>query len=165
MRPIERKGNIMIKVEISGENPLEVFAQAAVYGVKLLQIPEVSEASDLVLNMEKHWKATKQAAGQPDTGNSVSKPTASAVPPECDTLIPEPEAPAADPAPEKAPPAEKIPTMEEVRATGVAAGQKYGNPKVKAILKEMGVAKMSELAEGDRAAFIQKLESLGDGNA
>ncbi|RKJ41952.1 hypothetical protein D7X94_00275 [Acutalibacter sp. 1XD8-33] len=155
----------MIKVEISGENPLEVFAQAAVYGVKLLQIPEVSEASDLVLNMEKHWKATKQAAGQPDTGNSVSKPTAPTVPPECDTLIPEPEAPAADPAPEKAPSAEKIPTMEEVRAAGVAAGQKYGNPKVKAILKEMGVAKMSELAEGDRAVFLQNLESLGDGDA
>ena len=142
----------MIKVEITGENPLEVFAQTAVYGVKLLQISEVREASDLVLNMEKHWKATKQAAGAPDMGNPISTPTAPAVPPECDTRISEPEAPAADPAPEKAPPAEKIPTMEEVRATGVAAGQKYGNPKVKAILKEMGVAKMSELAEGDRAA-------------
>ena len=46
----------MIKVEITGENPLEVFAQTAVYGVKLLQIPEVAEASDLVTNMEKHWK-------------------------------------------------------------------------------------------------------------
>ncbi len=155
----------MIKVEITGENPLEVFAQAAVYGVKLLQIPEVSEASDLVLNMEKHWKATKQAAGAPDMGNPISKPTAPAVPPERDTLTPEPESPAADPAPEKAPTAEKIPTMEEVRAAGVAAGQTYGNPKVKAILKEMGVAKMSELAEGDRVAFLQKLESLGDGDA
>lgn len=155
----------MIKVEITGENPLEVFAQTAVYGVKLLQIPDVAEASDLVLNMEKHWKATKQAAGTPDTGIPASKPTTPAVPPECDTLPSEPEDPAADSAPEKAPPAKKAPTMEEVRAAGVAAGQKYGNPKVKAILKEMGVTKMSELAEGDRAAFLQKLESLGDGDA
>lgn len=155
----------MIKVEITGENPLEVFAQTAVYGVKLLQIPEVAEASDLVTNMEKHWKATKQAAGQPDMGKPISKPTAPTVPPECDTLPPEPEAPAADPASEKAPPAEKVPTMEEVRAAGIAAGQKHGNAKVKTILKEMGVAKMSELAEGDRATFLQKLESLGDGIA
>ena len=136
----------MIKVEISGENPVEVFAQTAVYGVKLLQIPEVAEASDLVMNMEKHWKATKQAAGQPDIGIPASKPIAPTVPPECDTLPPEPEAPAADPVPEKTLPAEKVPTMEEVRAAGVAAGQKHGNPKVRAILKEMGVAKISELA-------------------
>ncbi|MCI9192008.1 MAG: hypothetical protein HFE92_01245 [Acutalibacter muris] len=155
----------MIKVEITGENPLDVFAQTAVYGLKLLQSPEVREASTLVQNMEKHWKATKQAAGAPDIGIPTSKPTTPAVPPECDTLPPEPEPPAADPAPEKAPTAEKIPTMEEVRAAGVATGQKYGNPKVKAILKEMGVAKMSELAEGDRNAFLQKLESLGDGDA
>lgn len=155
----------MIKVEITGENPLEVFAQTAVYGVKLLQIPEVAEASDLVMNMEKHWKATKQATAQPDSGNPISKPTATTVPPECDTLIPEPENPDATPASEKAPTAEKVPTAEEVRAKGVAAGQKHGNAAVKAILKEMGVAKMSELAEGDRAAFLQKLESLGDSNA
>lgn len=155
----------MIKVEITGENPLEVFAQTAVYGVKLLQIPEVAEASDLVMNMEKHWKATKQAVAQPDMGNPISKPTAPTVPPECDTLIPEPENPDAAPASEKAPTAEKVPTAEEVRAKGVAAGQKHGNAAVKAILKEMGVAKMSELAEGDRAAFLQKLESLGDSNA
>lgn len=154
----------MIKVEITGENPLEVFAQTAVYGVKLLQISEVREASDLVLNMEKHWKTTRQAAGSPDMGNPISKPTAPAVPPECDTLTPEPGYPTASEL-EGTPPAEKIPTMEEVRAAGVAAGQKYGNPKVKAILKEMGIAKMSELAEGDRATFLQKLESLGDGDA
>lgn len=157
----------MIKIEITADNPLEACAQAAVYGVKLLQIPDVAEATDLVINMEKNWKAKKEkeAAGTPDMGNPISKPTAPAVPPESDTPIPEPKAPAADPAPEKAPPAEKIPTMEEVRAAGVASGQKYGNPKVKAILKEMGVAKMSELAEGDRAVFLQKLESLGDGDA
>lgn len=155
----------MIKVEITGENPLEVFAQTAVYGVKLLQIPEVAEASDLVMNMEKHWKATKQAVAQPDMGNPISKPTAPAVPPECDTPIPEPEAPAADPAREKVPPAEKTLTYEEIRAAGIAAGQKYGNKAVKAILKEMGVNGMGELAEGDRAVFLQKLESLGDGNA
>ena len=136
----------------------------SVYGVKLLQISEVREASDLVLNMEKHWKATKQAAGAPDIGIPTSKPTAPAVPPECDTLTPESGYPTASEL-EGTPPADKIPTMEEVRAAGVAAGQKYGNPKVKAILKEMGVAKMSELAEGDRAAFLQKLESLGDGDA
>lgn len=156
----------MIKVEITGENPLEVFAQTAVCGVNLLQIPQVAEASDLVMDMEKHWIAHNQAAGLPDMGNPISKHTAPKVPPECDTLIPEPEAPAvADPASEKAPPAEKAPTIEEVRAAGIAAGQKHGNPKVKAILKEMGVAKMSELTEGNRAAFLQKLESLGDDNA
>lgn len=155
----------MVKIEFTGESPLEVFAQAAAYGVKVMQIPEVAERSAQVVNMEKHWRATKQAAGQPDTGAPVSKPAAPRVPPACDTLPPEPVAPAAGPALEKAPPAGKAPTMEEVRAAGVAAGQKYGNPKVKAILKGMGVEKMSELAGEGRAAFLQKLESLGDGNA
>ena len=157
----------MIKIEITADNPLEACAQAAVYGVKLLQIPDVAEATDLVINMEKHWKVKKEkeAAGTPDMGNPISKPTAPAVPPECDTPIPEPEAPAADPAREKVPPAEKTLTDEEIRAAGIAAGQKYGNKAVKAILKEMGVNGMGELAEGDRAVFLQELESLGDGNA
>lgn len=155
----------MIKVEISGENPLEVFAQTAVYGVKLLQIPEVNEASDLVINMEKHWKATKQAAGAPNMGIPTSTPTAPAVPPACNPQAPETEPSAADPAPEKTAAAEKAPTYEEIRAAGIAAGQKHGNKVIKAILKEMGVNGMGELAEGDRAAFLRKLESLGDGDA
>lgn len=145
----------MIKIEINGTNPLEVFAQAAVYGLKLMQIPDVRDATDLVLAMEQHWKNTQT----PDIGIPTSNPKA---PPKSVAPTPEPEPPAELPAEDK--PA-SAPTIEEVRAKGMAAGQQHGNAAVKAILKEMGVTKMSDLAESDRAAFLQKLESLGDGNA
>lgn len=155
----------MIKIEITGSNPLETFAQAAVYGLKLMQIPEVTEAADIVMAMESHWKNTKAADNKADMGNPISLPKAPAVPPECDTLTPEPESPPPAPTTGKAAAAPTVPTAEEVRAKGVAAGQKHGNAAVKAILKELGVAKISDLAESDRATFLQKLESLGDGNA
>lgn len=155
----------MIKIEISGTNPLETFAQAAVYGLKLMQIPEVTEAADIVIAIENHWKSTTAAQNKAETGNPVSVPKAPAVPPECDTLIPEPESQPPAPTAEKATVAHTVPTAEEVRAKGVAAGQKHGNAAVKAILKELGVTKMSDLAESDRAVFLQKLESLGDDHA
>lgn len=155
----------MIKIEITAENPLEAFAQAAVYGLKLMQIPDVTEAADIVQAMEKNWKNTKAAENKVETGNPVSTPKAPAVPPECDTLTPEPESPPPAPAAENTTATPTVPTIEEVRAKGVAAGQKYGNAAVKAILKEMGVKGMGDLPESDRAAFLQKLESLGDGNA
>ena len=74
-------------------------------------------------------------------------------------------APAPEPKPEGQP---KPPKLEEVRAKGLEAAKKHGQPAVKAILESFGVPSMTNLAESDRAAFLEKLEALegqGDGNA
>lgn len=121
----------MIKIEITGTNPLEVFAQTTVYGMKLMQIPEVSEATDLVLAMEKNWKNT-QAAQTTDMGNPITPSKA-------------PAAPAEPPVGDK--PA-GAPTMEEVRAKGVAAGQKHGNAAVKPFQTSTSFVPKHRVAKG-----------------
>lgn len=72
-----------------------------------------------------------------------------------------------DPPPAPAPEPEPVkpPKLEEVRAAGIEAARKYGQGAIKALLEKYGVPNMTSLAESDRAAFMEALKGLGDGNA
>jgi hypothetical protein len=67
---------------------------------------------------------------------------------------PEPE-----PEPKKAAPKKEPVPADVAKATLEAAG-KVGAPKVRALLKQFGVVKASELPEGDRPAYLAALAEL-----
>lgn len=52
--------------------------------------------------------------------------------------------------------------LEEIRAKGLAAARTHGQPAVKALLEEFGAANMTNLAPEQYAAFVERLEGLGN---
>lgn len=171
----------MLEIKITGETPLEALASLSAFGLHCLADKAVHDAANRILEAEQA-KERKEAAkvSKSDTtaptGAAAGLSAAPANPQAPADLPPEPyveEPPHGEPqpAPEPTPTPEdqpKPPALEVVRAKGLAAAQKYGKPAVKAILESFGVPSMTNLAEGDRAAFLVKLEALegqGDGNA
>ena len=80
-----------------------------------------------------------------------------------ENAAPAPEKPQEAPAPK--PTTGSTPSLEAIRAKGIEAAKKYGQPAIKAILKELGAENMTNLPEDKRAVFLEKLEGLGEGNA
>lgn len=133
----------MLEIKITGETPLEALASLTAFGLHCLADKAVHDAANRILEAE---QAKEPYVEEPPHGEPAPQPE-------------QPPAPADQPKP---------PTLEEVRAKGLNAARKHGQPAVKAILEGFGVTSMSNLAESDRAAFLVKLEALegpGDGNA
>lgn len=176
----------MLEIKITGETPLEALASLTAFGLHCLADKAVHDAANRILEAELA-KESKEAAkvSKSDTAAPANTTALTDLPTDAPAptnpqapadLPPGPyveEPPHGEPAPQpEQPPAPedqpKPPTLEEVRAKGLNAARKHGQPAVKAILEGFGVTSMSNLAESDRAAFLVKLEALegpGDGNA
>lgn len=136
----------MIEIKITGTTPQELFDQlTALAGGVSAQIAEAAPAKP-----KKNVKKTEAPAQEPTP----------AEPDEVDGDETE-EQPAMGPSGSEVP----AHTFVGIRAKGIEAAGKYGQPAVKAILTELGAKGMSELKESQFAAFVEKLEGLGDSNA
>lgn len=174
----------MIEIKITGNTPLEALASLTAFGLHCFSDPDVSTSANRILEAERakeRKEADTCAADTMPTDAAATAAELSAVAGKTGTLtnsqtiensppVPYVENPPHDdPAPEAVPEEQpKPPKLEEIRAKGLEAAKKYGQPAVKAILDGFGVPNMTTLAEGDRAAFLAKLEALegqGDGNA
>lgn len=160
----------MVKIIITGDTPLEALATAAAFGMHCMGNKEVCDAGYRIHEAEqyKEQKASAEAAEKkaaeenddtaPPAGES-SKPAEKPI----DTPKPKPE-PTPVPEPDDAP----TYTLEQIREKGIAAGRKYGNAAVKAILKELGASGMGALDAAKYPKFVEKLDALdasGGGNA
>lgn len=158
----------MIEIKITGDTPLEALASVTAFGMHCLADKAVHNAANQIFDAEQA-KGRKEAVedSKPDTISSTTAQASVDSPPAAceeslqDTPVPEqPE--------QKREEQSKPPTLVEVRAKGLEMAKKHGQPAVKAILESFGVPSMTHLAEGDRAAFLEKLEELnrqGDKNA
>lgn len=183
----------MVEIKITGNTPLEALASLTAFGLHCTSNPDVSAAANRILEAERakeHKEAAKvsksDTATTPTAGaataatelSGAAGKTAAPTNPSPVTDLPEEpyveDPPHGDPAPEPEPQPEKQPKppkLEEVRAKGLEAAKKHGQPAVKAILESFKVPSMTALAESDRAAFLEALEALealerqGDGNA
>lgn len=180
----------MIEIKITGNTPLEALSSLTACGLHCMQDKAVWAATNRIMEAEKHTEA-KKAADEPSASppppadpsgpaTGGNGPTAAPsdgpthVPVKEDsTLTPGPAPVKEDPAPSQVDPTpdpkpasgDKAPSLEDIRAKGIEAAKKYGQPAIKAILKEFGAANMTTLPEDKRAAFMAKLEGLGEGNA
>lgn len=181
----------MIEIKISGNTPLEALASLTAFGLRCMGNEEVCAAANRILEAEQtkeHKEATKVSkvdtatlatsavAADTELSDAAGKATTPAKSDSVADLPSEPyveDPPHEDPEPAPKPEPKlgdqpKPPTLAEVRAKGVEAAKKYGQATVKAILDGFGVPSMTALPEGDRTAFLVKLEELegqGDGNA
>ena len=186
----------MVEIKITGNTPLEALASVTAFGLHCFSDPDVSAAANRILEAEQakeHKEAAKVSKSNTDTPAADTAPTGAATaaaelsdaagktaaptnPSPVTDLPEEPyveDPPHRDPAPEPEPEPQperqpKPPKLEEVRAKGLEAAKKHGQPAVKAILESFKVPSMTALAESDRAAFLAALEALerqGDGNA
>lgn len=160
----------MVKIEITGDTPLETLASLTAFGMHCLQNEDVYAAANRILEAEQHdtYKAASAStpapasdptSGPAETPGPAAPKSGPKAPP---TEAPTPPAVSADDAP--------APTVAKVRERGIEASRKHGKDAIVAILKQFGVSGMSALAEKDRAAFIAKLDELdtaqeGDANA
>ena len=156
----------MVEIKVTGNTPLEALSSLTAFGLHCLSNSEVAQAANRILEAEKHEEAKKKAAAAAtippaDPSGPAAGETGPIVAPSEET-----PAPKAEDAPAPAPSGtDKVPTQEEVTVKGREAAKKYGSAAIKPILQEFGVARMSELAEKDRAAFLARLESLGEKDA
>lgn len=162
----------MVKIEITGDTPLETLASLTAFGMRCLQNEDVYAAANRILEAEQHDTCKAASASTPapaldptpgpaETPGPAAPKSGPKAPP---TEAPTPPAVSADDAPAPAP------TVAKVRERGIEASRKHGKDAIVAILKQFGVSGMSALAEKDRAAFIAKLDELdtaqeGDANA
>ena len=170
-----------IEVRITGGTPLEVLARITAWGLRCCSEPRVYAFASQIMELENKLNAyDKDGNPAPSASQEAQAPTAtppadplgpaagengpSAAPSEAPASpAPAPEAPKEDPAPK--PTTGKAPSLEAIRAKGIEAAKKYGQPAIKAILKELGAENMTNLPEDKRAVFLEKLEGLGEGNA
>lgn len=150
----------MVKIEITGDTPLETLASLTAFGMHCLQNEDVYAAANRILEAEQH--DTRKAA-------SVSAPPPASDPIPGPAETPGPAAPKSGP---KAPPTEAstppavsaddapAPTVAEVRQRGIEASRKYGKEAIVAILQKFNVSGMSAIEEKDRAAFLAELDKL-----
>lgn len=164
----------MVEIKITGNTPLEALSSLTAFGMHCMQNKDVWNATNRILEAEKHAEAKKAAdapsAPPPPPPPPPADPSGPAAGENGPTAAPsEKPAPAAATQPETAdapaPGGGKPPSLEDIRAKGIEAAKKHGQPAVKAILQELGAANMTALPEDKRAAFLEKLEGLGDGNA
>lgn len=163
---------MMVEIKITGNTPLEALSSLTAFGMHCMQNKDVWDATNRILEAEKHEEAKKKAAMPESTASTTPPPAQTAPAPQHDPAPTEAPGPAGGGNGPTAAPTEKpsgteapIPTAEEVTAKGREAAKKYGSAAIKPILKEFGVERMSELAEKDRAAFLARLERLGEENA
>lgn len=150
----------MVKIEITGDTPLETLASLTAFGMHCLQNEDVYAAANRILEAERHdarkvaSAATPAPASDPTPGPAETPGPAAPksgpkVPP---TEAPTPPAVSADDAP--------APTVAEVRQRGIEASRKYGKEAIVAILQKFNVSGMSAIEEKDRAAFLAELDKL-----
>jgi len=160
----------MVEIKVTGNTPLEALSSLTAFATHCMSNKDVWNAANRILEAEQHEerkKAAAQAAEHPpefpkDYDVAPEDPSGPAAGETGPTAAPsEKTAPATAPAPATG----KAPRLEDIRAKGIEAAKKYGQPAVKAILKELGAANMTALPEDKRAAFLTKLEGLGEGNA
>lgn len=177
-----------ITITVTGDTPLEALASLTAFGMNCMSNRDVYAAANRILEAERHKEAQRAAEQSATVPNSDTTPAAAPDPaanasPVTDLpqepYVEEPPftqgtwAPGGSDQPEEAAPAPapdppktgKAPKLEDVRAAGLEAARKYGQPAVKAILEQFGVSNMTSLAESDRVAFLEALKGLGDGNA
>lgn len=166
-----------IEVRITGATPLEVLTRITAWGLRCYREPSVQRLANQLMELEnslnaypKEGEAPAPSASPVDPSGPVAGENGPAAAPsekvdkDADPPAPAPK-PEATPAPSPAPTTSKVPSLEDIRAKGVKAARKYGNPAVKAILKELNAENMTTLPEEKRATFLEKLEGLGEGNA
>ena len=159
-----------MEIKVTGNTPLEALAHLTAFGLHCLSNSEVAQAANRILEAEKHEEAKKKAAAAATTTTPAAPPGPAAGetgPTAAPTEEAAPPAPAAVPkeAPEPKLSTGKAPSLEDIRAKGIEAAKKYGQPAIKAILKELGAENMTNLPEDKRAVFLEKLEGLGESNA
>lgn len=156
----------MIKIEITGDTPLEALASLTAFGIHCLQNEDVHAAADHILKAEQHdtrktasaptplpapVSASNPTPGSAETPGPAAPKFGPGAPP---TEDPTPPAVSADDAPAPAP------TVAEVRERGIEASRKYGKEAIVAILQKFNVSGMSAIKEKDRAAFLAELDKL-----
>lgn len=150
----------MVKIEITGDTPLETLASLTAFGMHCLQNEDVYAAANRILEAERHdarkvaSAATPAPASDPTPGPAETPgPAAPKSGPKAPpTEAPTPPAVSADDAP--------APTAAEVRQRGIEASRKYGKEAIVAILQKFNVSGMSAIEEKDRAAFLAELDKL-----
>ena len=150
----------MVKIEITGDTPLETLASLTAFGMHCLQNEDVYAAANRILEAERHdarkvaSAATPAPASDPTPGPAETPgPAAPKSGPKAPpTEAPTPPAVSADDAP--------APTVAEVRQRGIEASRKYGKEAIVAILQKFNVSGMSAIQEKDRAAFLAELDKL-----
>lgn len=150
----------MVKIEITGDTPLETLASLTAFGMHCLQNEDVYAAANRILEAERHdarkvaSAATPAPASDPTPGPAETPgPAAPKSGPKAPpTEAPTPPAVSADDAP--------APTVAEVRRRGIEASRKYGKEAIVAILQKFNVSGMSAIEEKDRAAFLAELDKL-----
>lgn len=150
----------MVKIEITGDTPLETLASLTAFGMHCLQNEDVYAAANRILEAERHdarkvaSAATPAPASDPTPGPAETPgPAAPKSGPKAPpTEAPTPPAVSADDAP--------APTVAEIRQRGIEASRKYGKEAIVAILQKFNVSGMSAIEEKDRAAFLAELDKL-----
>lgn len=148
----------MVKIEITGDTPLETLASLTAFGMHCLQNEDVYAAANRILEAEQHDTRKAASASAPPPA-PASDPTPGPV------ETPGPAAPKAPPTEAPTPPAVSAddapaPTVAEVRQRGIEASRKYGKEAIVAILQKFNVSGMSAIEEKDRAAFLAELDKL-----
>ncbi len=169
-----------IEVRITGGTPLEVLARITAWGLRCCSEPRVYALASQLMELEEqlkvHDKGGDQASSAPQTASAPAAPLADPPGPmagetgptaapseEAKPPAPDPEVPKEAPAPKPA--TSKVPSLEDIRAKGIAAAKKYGQAAVRTILKEFNAENMTALPEDKRAEFLVKLEGLGGSDA
>lgn len=152
----------MVKIEITGDTPLETLASLTAFGMHCLRNEDVYAAANRILEAEQHdtrkvaststpppVPASDPTPGPAETPGPAAPKSGPKSPP---TEAPTPPAVSADDAP--------APTVTEVRKRGIEASRKYGKEAIVAILQKFNVSGMSAIEEKDRAAFLAELDKL-----
>lgn len=150
----------MVKIEITGDTPLETLASLTAFGMHCLRNEDVYAAANRILEAEQHDTrkpasvsapppASDPIPGPAETPGPAAPKSGPKAPP---TEVPTPPAVSADDAP--------APTVAEVRQRGIEASRKYGKEAIVAILQKFNVSGMSAIEEKDRAAFLAELDKL-----
>lgn len=157
----------MVEIKIMGDTHLEALSSLTAFGMHCMANEKVLNAANHILEAEQQDKAGKATAEPEKPPKSAAEdfptPGPKTTPGAAQEAEIGPTAPPTDTPPQKETP--DIPTAEEVTIKGRDAAKKYGAAAIKPLLKEFGVDRMSELAEKDRAAFLTRLESLGENDA
>ena len=156
----------MVEIKVTGNMPLEALANLTALGMHCMKNSEVHAAAIRILETEKNTEKKKTALAVETLPADPPGPAAGETGP---TAAPSEEAapPAPAPIPEESPAPKsatsKAPSLD-IRAKGIEAAKKHGQPAIKAILKELGAENMTNLPEDKRVLFLEKLEGLGEGN-
>lgn len=172
----------MLKIEITGDTPLEALASLTAFGMHCMGNQDVYAAANRILEAEtaKEKKAAAETVSDLDT---LSNPPASAdLKTPAHTANPQapadlPEEPYVEEPPHGDPKGTWEPgggeeveqggtptyTIEQIRARGTEAARIHGTPAVKAILTELGAKGMGTLEKSKYPAFVAKLNALGSG--